>query len=92
MGMKTKLFETYIESGRMTMTELARRLGYTPVYLSFIRHGRKPITGNFIVRACRALGHGIDDLFFEDVPEESGSLHGGDGDHESLGNQTRPQR
>ncbi|MBM3155592.1 MAG: helix-turn-helix transcriptional regulator [Chloroflexi bacterium] len=78
--MKTRLFEEYVDTKKMTMQALAKRLGYTPQYLSLIRHGHFPITGNFIVRVCLTLGRNIGDLFFEDVPEESGSLHGGDGD------------
>jgi len=73
--MKTTLFERYIESKQMTMQELAARLGYTPQYLSLIRHGHFPITGNFIAKACLRLGHNISDLFFDDTPEELGNSH-----------------
>ena len=78
--MRTTLFEKYVDSGQMTMTELARRVGYTPVYLSWIRHGHRPVTEAFIARVCLRLGRDIGDLFFEDVPEKPGNLHGGGGD------------
>jgi len=79
--MKTLLFEKYIETNMMTMRELASKLGYTPEYLSLIRHGHFPLTESFIARACIRLEQDIGDLFLPDTPEEMGNPHSGDGDH-----------
>lgn len=76
--MKTTLFEKYIEGGLMTMGELAEKLGYTPEYLSRVRHGHKPITCGFVARACLRLGHEIGELFYE-LPDP-GEPRGGDDD------------
>ena len=79
VGMRTRLFEKYVEAGILTMKELAELLGYTPEYLSLIKHGHMPITDGFIGRTCLRLGHRPADLFFDDVPEQTGNSHGGDG-------------
>lgn len=79
--MRTLLFEKYIETSIMTMRELAEVLGYTPEYLSLVRHGHFPLTGSFIARACLRLGEPINALFLSDVPEDSGTLQGGGSDN-----------
>lgn len=63
--MKTSVFQLYIGTApdEYTMAQLAELLGYSPAYLSRIRHGHAPITDSFITRCCRELGHTIDELF-----------------------------
>ena len=63
--MKTTLFRRYVETGEYTMAALARALGYSPEYLSRIRHGKAPVTDSFVGRVCRRLAVPREQLFEE---------------------------
>lgn len=57
---KTRLFEIADERG-IRYKWIAAQLGYTPEYLSRIKHGDEPVTAEFERRACG---------LFADVPAE----------------------
>lgn len=66
MAIRTRFFEIADERG-IRYTWLAKQLGYTPEYLSRIKHGTFPITAEFQRRACELFSDvPANDLFFAD--------------------------
>lgn len=73
--LRTRLFEIADERG-IRYTWLAKQLGYTPEYLSRIKHGTYPITEEFRRRVCALFANlDPDTLFF---------VESGDKEHHSV--------
>lgn len=65
---QTRLFDWATEQG-LTMSELARRIGYSRRHLYRIRSGQTPITEEFVARVVLRLGERARSLFFCDVSQ-----------------------
>lgn len=68
--LRTRFFQIADERG-IRYNWLASQLGYTPEYLSRIKHGFFPITDEFQRRACAIFADVSPDALFFDVSGES---------------------
>ena len=53
----------------MTQAELAERVGFSDVYISYIENGKKRTSLDAILKIVNALGISLDSLVYDDLPE-----------------------
>ncbi len=67
--MKTSLFDWAYHQG-LSLGQLSEMTGYTREHLSRIKHGRWPITEQFVARIVLRLGDWAREMFYDEDEEQ----------------------